>query len=364
MTTRSRILLALAAVLLTSAYVLPIWKISLEAPQYPEGLGLRIRIDTVEGEKPNDLRNINNLNHYIGMKTIEPDAIPELRLMPWIIGALALLGLAAAAFGKRWMLYVWVGLFILVAVVGLVDFYLWEYDYGHNLDLETASIKIPGMAYQPPLIGSKKLLNFTAHSWPALGGWLIFLSLAVGLALAFFEFRRSRPSHTPHVAGGLALPAILLAALTACAPEPQPIRYGEASCNHCLMRLTDEQFGAELVTPTGKIHVFDAVECLAAFRLEHPDLAVHSLWVTDFADPPRLVSADRARFLRSPELRSPMAVNLAAFAPTEPPAELMDAYGGELLDWPGVLELVRQEWIDTAQTGGGLSTSPSGQPRL
>ena len=191
-------LLALAAVLLTSTYVLPIWKISLEAPQYPEGLGLRIMIDTVEGEKPNDLRNINNLNHYIGMKTIEPDAIPELRLMPWIIGALAVLGLIAAGFGKRWMLYTWVGLFLIVALVGLVDFYLWEYDYGHNLDLETASIQIPGMAYQPPLIGSKKLLNFTAHSWPALGGWLTFLSLGIGMVLAFFEARRNRrPRSTP-----------------------------------------------------------------------------------------------------------------------------------------------------------------------
>ena len=60
---------------------------------------------------------------------------------------------------------------------GLVDFWHWEYDYGHRLDFEHAIIKIPGMSYQPPLIGVKQLLNFTAVSWPDVGGWLAFSAL-------------------------------------------------------------------------------------------------------------------------------------------------------------------------------------------
>jgi hypothetical protein len=90
------------------------------------------------------------------------------------------------------MLYTWTGIFLLVAVVGLVDFWLWEYDYGHNLDLEHASIQIPGMSYQPPLIGSKKLLNFTANSWPAIGGIAIIGALFVAMIVSFFEFRKGR----------------------------------------------------------------------------------------------------------------------------------------------------------------------------
>ena len=77
------------------------------------------------------------------------------------------------------------------AVAGLVDFYRWGYTYGHELD-EHAAIKVPGMSYQPPVIGSKQLLNFTASSWPDLGAWIAGLTLAVGLTIAYLEWRRAR----------------------------------------------------------------------------------------------------------------------------------------------------------------------------
>ncbi len=200
MTTRSRLILAAASLLLILAYLLPIWRISLKAPQYPEGLGMYIWVNNITGQKQHDLDKINNLNHYIGMKTIHPESIKELRVMPLIIGALLVLGILAAASGKRWMLYGWTALFVLIAVVGLVDFYLWEYDYGHNLD-PRAAISIPGMSYQPPLIGSKKLLNFTAISMPAAAGWAIFASLFAGLYLVVAEWRlgsatKSAPTQT------------------------------------------------------------------------------------------------------------------------------------------------------------------------
>lgn len=191
MSNNSRVLLAIAAAALLLLFVFPLWTIRLQAPQYPEGLGLQIRINTIEGVGPNDLRNINGLNHYIGMKKIEPDAIPELRFMPWIVVGLAGLGLAAAASGRRSALYVWFALLAILAVAGMVDFWLWEYDYGHNLD-ETAAIKVPGMSYQPPLIGSKRLLNFTATSWPGIGGWIAFAVGALGAWLVFRELRAAR----------------------------------------------------------------------------------------------------------------------------------------------------------------------------
>lgn len=174
----SRGLVLVAALTLVALYFVPLWSISLDAPQFPEGIGLFINIDDIEGHNPHDLANINGLNHYIGMKVIEPDAIPELRYMPWILAGLICWGVAAGALGKRWMICTWFVLLAALAVVGLADFYKWGYDYGHNLDPETAIIKIPGMSYQPPLIGSKKLLNFTALSLPAVGGWI---AIAVGL---------------------------------------------------------------------------------------------------------------------------------------------------------------------------------------
>ena len=209
MSRSSRILLASASLGLLLVLLFPIWTIRLEAPQYPEGLGLHIRATTIDGVSPNDLQNINGLNHYIGMKRIEPDAIPELKIMPWILVALSAFGLAVAFTGRRWALFVWFGVLLIAATGGLVDFWMWEYDYGHNLDQENAIIKVPGMHYQPPLIGSRKLLNFVAHSWPGIGGWIAFVCTAIGAAVVIRERpRRARVTQAARVPrGAITLPS-------------------------------------------------------------------------------------------------------------------------------------------------------------
>jgi copper chaperone NosL len=75
-----------------------------------------------------------------------------------------------------------------MGIVGLYDFYLWEYDYGHNLD-PRAIIKIEGMSYQPPLIGSEKLLNFTATSLPSWGMLIIATSIILMAVTIIIEKR-------------------------------------------------------------------------------------------------------------------------------------------------------------------------------
>ncbi|MGH7669996.1 MAG: hypothetical protein ACRENQ_10950 [Gemmatimonadaceae bacterium] len=187
---KSRMLTAIAAVLLLAVFVLPLWRISLKAPQYPEGLGMKITLTTVTGAKDHDLQNINELNHYIGMKVIDPDAIPVLRVMPWVVAGLIATGLLVALVGRRRLLYAWMALFVAFSMAGMVVFYWWEYDYGHHLDMVNAIIKIPGMTYQPPLIGSKQLLNFTAISWPDWGAWIAGAAFLLG-ALAIVVARRS-----------------------------------------------------------------------------------------------------------------------------------------------------------------------------
>jgi copper chaperone NosL len=193
MTMQSRVLIAISSLLLVGLFIFPLWQVRLTAPQYPEGLGMYIRINTVEGATDTDLNNINNLNHYIGMKRIDAATIPELKFMPWIVGFLVVSGLATAAIGRRRILYGWVGAFIILAVLGLADFWRWEYDYGHNLDAATAIIKIPGMSYQPPLLGAKQLLNFRAVSLPATGGVLAGLAFALGV---YAVVRTVRETHT------------------------------------------------------------------------------------------------------------------------------------------------------------------------
>ncbi|MBI2409177.1 MAG: hypothetical protein HYV19_12835 [Gemmatimonadetes bacterium] len=195
----ARIFVAVAALLMSAGFALPLWRVDLIAPQYPEGLGMLIRVNTVEGVKEQDLNSINNLNHYIGMKRIEPDAIPELKYMTAVLGALIGTALLVAAIGNRKVLYGWCVAFSGVLLAGLYDYWKWGYEYGHDLDTVNAIIKIPDMTYQPPLIGSKQLLNFTATSWPASGGWALVIATAL-VAVAVWQSVRRTPVSPGRVA--------------------------------------------------------------------------------------------------------------------------------------------------------------------
>ena len=182
-----RILFLLGVIGLLGTFIAPIWRITLEAPQYPEGVTMYIWINKISGSEPGTLQNINILNHYVGMKMIEPESIPELSFFPKIIVGMVVLGLLFGIFGNRKLWLTWGILLLVLGILGIYDFYLWEYDYGHNL-ADDAAIKIPGQAYQPPLIGSKMLLNFNAISYPHTGS--IFIGLA--LILSFFSFFKGK----------------------------------------------------------------------------------------------------------------------------------------------------------------------------
>jgi copper chaperone NosL len=326
----------MASVLLLGAFLFPLWRIDLVAPQYPEGLGMLIRVNTVTGIQPNDLANINGLNHYIGMKPIEPNAIPELRIMPWILAGLAAFGLLGAALGARRLLYGWLGGFVTLAVVGLIDFWRWEYDYGHNIDFEHAIIKVPGMTYQPPLIGTKQLLNFTASSWPALGTVCLGVAFALGVAALVIARRRGAGVQRASVA--------VAVAVAACAPPgPQAIADKGRGCDYCRMTISDERFGGQLITRKGKVYAFDAIECLASYYLQNATRDDGSeLWVADFANPGHWVAAESALFARNDAHQSPMGLNLIAFS-----ADADKTLGGEvqatLMRWPEVLALVQRQ---------------------
>ena len=174
----------ISAVCILGALVTPIWRIELSAPQYPEGLLLEIWANKLAG----DVDVINGLNHYIGMRHLHTEDFIEFTVLPYIIGGFSLVAFVVLLINRRGAFSFLFYLFLFIAVVAMADFYRWEYDYGHNLD-PRAAISIPGMSYQPPLIGSKKLLNFTAVSLPAAAGWAIFLSMFTGLGLTFKELR-------------------------------------------------------------------------------------------------------------------------------------------------------------------------------
>lgn len=182
------ILLILAAVMTAASAFLSLWRIDLAAPQYPEGLVLFIGgFDGVSG----NLYGINELNHYVGMAKIIPSEFWEFQSLPYILLAFGALFFVSAFAKKKGMSLISLIIFGIFGILSFVDFYYWTYTYGHNLDA-SAPIKVPGMAYQPPIIGYKKLLNFEAFSQPDFGGYLlifagIFLAVAVFYRYGIFD---------------------------------------------------------------------------------------------------------------------------------------------------------------------------------
>ena len=183
------------SLMLLFLFVFPMWVIRLEAPQYPTPLGMDISITKITGENPNDLKNINIMNHYIGMHAI-PEKIPEFSIFPAVILFMVALGIGIGVKGNyKWFL----GWFILMALLGcagMVDFYIWEYNYGHSLDAKAImSFNNPDgspLAYQPPLIGTKKILNFTAHSYPKIAAYLMFAGMLMTVVAGYLGWKETK----------------------------------------------------------------------------------------------------------------------------------------------------------------------------
>jgi copper chaperone NosL len=300
-----RILLGLSSILVISTYFLPLWAISLWAPQYPEGLTIEIWFNDVKG----DVDVINGLNHYIGMKHIKPEMFPEFIFLKYIIAAFIAFGLSVAIIGTVKALKVFCITSVLGGITALADFYRWGYDYGHNLD-PTAPINVPGMSYQPPVLGYKDLLNFTALSIPDLGGWIIVAVGAIAfIALAYHWF--SQRKIKANKAALLTFP-LLVALLSSCGDTKPEISFGKDDCHYCKMKLMDNKYGLAIVTPKGKTFKFDDFHCYQNF-IKETTTEIKKTYVVAFDQASTLIEAESAVFVQGEGIKSPMGSGIAFF---------------------------------------------------
>ncbi len=168
---RERALVVASAVLLASIFLLPLWNLTMFAPQYPDGLRMDIYSYKLEGGRQGqDIKEINLLNHYIGMKDLASEDFTEFKWMPFVVGAMALLFLRAAVHGRMMDLVDVTVLYGYFAFFSLWSFGYKLYSYGHNL-APTAAVKVD--PFMPPMFGYKKLANFEVYSYPAAGSYLM-----------------------------------------------------------------------------------------------------------------------------------------------------------------------------------------------
>ncbi|MEP6951922.1 MAG: nitrous oxide reductase accessory protein NosL [Ginsengibacter sp.] len=313
----------------------PLWQIQLNAPQYPEGLVLKMFPNKIAG----NVDIINGLNHYIGMKTLHTKDFMEFTVLPYIITFFAAFCFLVVLLKKRkWLTALFI-LFVLFGITAMVDFWRWEYNYGHDLNPD-AAIQIPGMAYQPPLIGYKKLLNFGAYSVPDIGGWIF---VGVGLLLLItliLQFRKKRTQVIDRVKKTVAATStVLIFVLMSCNTVPEPIKLGVDACSFCKMSIADKRFGAEIITKKGRVFKFDDMHCLLAFRkastININD--IKEIYLINFDEPHNFIKAPQAFLLKSDELHSPMNGNIANFIDENKLKEAAEKFKGEEVGWVTLL---------------------------
>ena len=188
---RSRVLIIVAALFLIPTYVAPLWNMTLYSNQFPDGLRLDIYSHKLEGTKSplqDDLREINSLNHYIGMRPLIDEDFTEFKWIPFVIGGIILLALRAIVLGKMSKLVDLFMLFTYFSGFSLWSFYDKMYAYGHNLE-PTAAIKVD--PFTPPLFGHQTMANFEVYSYPGVASYFMVAVPLLMLAAMWFSRRAS-----------------------------------------------------------------------------------------------------------------------------------------------------------------------------
>ena len=331
LTVTSRMLVAFATGALIAVFFLPVWRIDLFAPQYPEGLTMNIWINNITGQ----VDIVNGLNHYIGMKKINAEMFPEFKFLPYVVGFFMLLGMIVAITGKRKFLFYYLILTVIGGGLAMFDFYKWGYNYGHNLD-PTAPIQVPGLSYQPPLFGHKRLLNFDAYSFPDVGGWIVIGAAILAFGVWFAEWYHQRKMKTKiKPVSSIAVAACFMLLLVSCSTNPEPFNYGKDVCEFCKMGIVDPKFGGEVITKKGKLYKFDDVTCMNQF-LESGSLKEETIskkLVINFQKQNDFIDAGKAFFFVSPQLKSPMGSNAGAFTSTSEADKMNTSGQGKVMTW-------------------------------
>ena len=191
---RARLVILLATLLLAATYAVPLWNLTMFAPQYPDGLRLDIYSYALAGGNGGqDVKEINVLNHYIGMHHLENESFEEFQWMPFVIGAIVLLLLRATVHGTTAALVDVTVVFFYFSAFSAWSFGYKLYQYGHDL-APGAAIKVD--PFMPPMFGYRQIANFEVYSYPRAGTYRMVSAialLALALARSWWQSRRTAP---------------------------------------------------------------------------------------------------------------------------------------------------------------------------
>lgn len=180
-------LLTGAAILLVISIFLPYWRITLYAPQYPDGLTVVSYVNHLGGR----VEEVNLLNQYIGMKPLEDAARFEKHVAIVMIVVLALLLVAASEVHSPWaaLLSIPAALF---PFGFLADLQYWLANFGLHLDPK-APLNLSVKPFIPRALGVGQIGQFSTHALPAIGLILSFAASAAIVAGLWWQRKIFKP---------------------------------------------------------------------------------------------------------------------------------------------------------------------------
>ncbi len=181
------VIFMLARVLLLVSIFLPYWHMELEAPQYPDGLYLTAYVNRLT----EDVKEIDGLNHYIGMRPLGEAAAFERASSIWMMIAMFLLVEGAVFVHSKWAVLL-AAPAIGFPVVFLADLYYWMAKFGNNLDPHaplSASVK----PFTPTVIGEGGIGQFKTFAEMGLGYWFAVACALLTIVGFYFHRRAFKP---------------------------------------------------------------------------------------------------------------------------------------------------------------------------
>ena len=176
----STALLIVAAAILAISTFLPYWRIRLNAPQYPNGLFVVVYVNHMEG----DVREVDGLNHYIGMAPLKEAANIERSLAPIAMVAIALMIIGVAFIHSKWFAVLAIPA-MLFPFIFLADMWVWLWYYGNHLD-PTAALSSSIKPFTPAILGTGMVGQFSTTAVLQLGWYLALLAaILAGVGLHY-----------------------------------------------------------------------------------------------------------------------------------------------------------------------------------
>lgn len=178
-------LVLLSTLLFAISHIWKYWELRLNAPQYPGGLFVSVYTHDVRG----DVREVDGLNHYIGMAPLAEAAEFERAVAPYAVVLFVVLGLVAAFLPRRWAPLLTIPI-ILFPFVVFIDLFAWLYYFGHNLD-PTAALSGAIEEFTPAILGRGVVGQFSTDAMMGLGWWVALVASIVAIVAIVLNYRKA-----------------------------------------------------------------------------------------------------------------------------------------------------------------------------